>query len=99
MQKSMSEVAVRKGVRASLEPNNDGVQFTDGADAGMVDVIVDDVGRNYEIKRGVNSVAQGYDSPCEVEAAASFLLLFWCIMALAGRLHTRKGTLGLGSSN
>jgi hypothetical protein len=95
----MSEVTVREGVGASLEPNNDGVQFTDGADAGMVDVIVDDVGCNYEIERRVDSVAQGYDSPCEVEAAASCLLLFWCIRALASLLHTGKGTLGLRGSN
>jgi hypothetical protein len=99
MQESMAEVAVGESVGASLEPNNDGVHFTDGANAWMVDVIVDNVGRNYKIERRIDSVAQGYDSPCEIEAASSFLLLFWCIMALVSLLHACKSTLGLRYSD
>lgn len=37
---SVAEVAVREGVRAVLEPNDDGVDLTDGAEEGVVYVIV-----------------------------------------------------------
>ena len=42
IQERVTKVPIREGVRAYLEPNNDGVDFRHRAYEGMVDVIIYD---------------------------------------------------------
>jgi hypothetical protein len=45
----MAEVAVRKDVGRAFEEDDNGVEFAKRADAGVVDVVVDILGRDVEI--------------------------------------------------
>lgn len=60
----MAEVAVRQGVRGGFEEDDYGVEFTQGADARVVDVVVDVLGRNVEVCNRVDAVEEGDDVPC-----------------------------------
>ena len=52
----MAQVAVGESIRAALEPHNDGMQLTHGADYGVMDAVVDDLGRNDEVARRIDAV-------------------------------------------
>ena len=36
----MTKIAISEGVGADLEPNDDGVDFADSAEEGVVDIVV-----------------------------------------------------------
>lgn len=66
----MAQVAVREGVGGGLEPDDDGVDFGEGADEGVVDVVVDDDGGDEEAEGGVEAVQPGDQLPGRVELFA-----------------------------
>lgn len=59
----MAEVAVREGVRGALEEDDDGVELAHCADAGVIDVVVDKLGRDVQVHCSVDTVAEGYNVP------------------------------------
>ncbi len=63
------EVAVGEGVGAVLEPDDDGVDLADGADEGVVDVVVDGVGGDEEAEGRVDAVGPGYGVPGRLKGA------------------------------
>lgn len=68
MEVCVTEVAVREGIRSTLEEDNDGMELAHGANAGVVDVVVDKLGRNVEIHGSIDAVAEGYNVPYRIEA-------------------------------
>jgi len=66
----MSKISVGQSVRTDLEPDDDGVQFANCANARMVDVVVDDVRSNAETECSVYAMCQSYELPrrCEVDS-------------------------------
>lgn len=56
----VSEIAVREGIRAGLEPDDDGVQLADCANPRVVDGVVNDGGCNDEVERCINGVRESY---------------------------------------
>lgn len=63
----VAEIAIGEGVGADFEPDDDGVDLADGAEKGVVDVIVNGVGGDEEAKCGVDAVSPGYDVPGYLE--------------------------------
>ena len=63
----MAQIAVGEGVRGTLEEDNDGMEFAEGADAWVVDVVVDVLCRDVEIGDGVDAVEEGDNIPRRVE--------------------------------
>lgn len=94
MQQGVAEVAVRKCVRAAFEPDNNGVQFAESANAWMVNVIVDDFRGIEKTDGSVGSVAEGDQIPGRVEASQGLLLLCGRVVLLSGPFHARKGLFG-----
>lgn len=66
----MAQVAVGKGIRRRLEPDDEGVRLGHGADEGVVDPKVDDKGGEDEGERDVDHVRPGDDDPDVVKLAA-----------------------------
>lgn len=63
----VAEVPVGEGVGAVLEPDDDGVDLADGADEGVMDMVVDGVGSDEEAEGGVDAVSPGYGVPGRLE--------------------------------
>ena len=59
----MPEIPVGEGVRADLEPDNDGVDFANGANQGMVDMIIHSDAGDEERKGGIDTVGPGDLAP------------------------------------
>lgn len=66
----MTQVSIRKGIRAVLQPDNDGMNLADRAYQGVVDVIVNHETGDEKAKAGVDTVGQcdvapgGIACPC-----------------------------------
>ena len=71
MQVGMAEIAVGEGVRSRLEEDDDGMKLADGADARVVDVVVDVLCGNEEVGECVDAVEEGDNVPDGVEALQS----------------------------
>lgn len=69
----MAEVAVGKGVRGRLEPDDEGVGLAKGADERVVDVKVDDDGGDGEGEGDVEHVRPCDNDPGGVKLFAVFL--------------------------
>lgn len=65
----MAEIAVREGVGAILEPDDDGVDLADDADEWVVDVVVDGEGGDEETEACVDAVGPGNGVPGCLEGA------------------------------
>lgn len=63
----VAEVAVGEGVRGGFEPDDDGVHLSEGADEGVVDVVVDDVGGEGQGGRDVDGVGDPDELPGRLE--------------------------------
>lgn len=72
----VAEVAVGEGVGAALEPDDDGVDLADGADEGVVDMVVDGVGGDEEAEGRVDAVGPGYGVPGCLEGAGVWERVF-----------------------
>jgi hypothetical protein len=81
----MAEVAVRKGIGSTLEEDDDGVEFAKRTNTRVIDVVVDVLGRDAEVRDGVYAVEEGHDVPCRVEAAQRCCVFCGCVgVALGG---------------
>lgn len=99
MQKGVTQISVRESVRARFQPDNNSVKLAESANSWMVDVIIDDVGRNDEVERGVGAVDKGHNGPNQFETTPGGRLLLWYIVVLSSLLHPRQsGLCLLGSS-
>ncbi len=65
----MAKVTVGEGVGTVLEPDDDGVDLADGANHGVMDVMVDDVRGYEEAEGGVDAVGPGYRIPRRLKGA------------------------------
>ena len=63
----MTEVTIGECVRTVFEPDDDGVNFADGADEGMIDMIVDGIGGDEETECCVDAMGPGDGVPCCME--------------------------------
>jgi hypothetical protein len=61
----------------------------------MVDVVVDDLGRDDEVKGGIDAMEEGHNAPCGIELAAGCSQRLWSVCLLASLLHLGQGRLGL----
>lgn len=72
----MAKVAVGEGIRAVLQPNDNGVDLADCADQGVVNVIVDSVGGYEKAKGCVDAVCPGDGIPGCLEGAGKLEKIF-----------------------
>lgn len=63
----MAEVAVGECVAGGFEPDDDGVDFGEGADEGVVDVVPDYVGRQSKAGGDVEGVEDPDEGPGGLE--------------------------------
>ena len=66
----MPQVPIREGIRRSLEPDNNSMQLSEGANERVVDVKVDDEGGDGECEGDVHGVSPGDEDPGGVELVA-----------------------------
>ena len=59
----MAEVAIREGVRADFQPDNNGMDLRNCADKGMVDEAIHNDASNGKGQRGIYAVSPRYGSP------------------------------------
>lgn len=87
----MAEITVGKGIGARFQPDNNGVQLTEGANAGVMDPVIDDGRGHQEIQSSINAVSKGNEAPRAAELVA-------CRLHVCRRLSFLDpcdGTLGL----
>lgn len=63
MQIRMSQVTVGEGVGRTLEKDDDSMHLAEGADAWVVDVVVDILGCNIQVRDGIDAVEEGNGVP------------------------------------
>lgn len=89
----VAEVAVGEGVGAVLEPDDDGVDLADGAEEGVVDVVVDCVSGDEKADGCVDAMGQGYGVPGCLEGAG---WSDWVVIGLRiGAFETTQSSLGM----
>jgi hypothetical protein len=94
----MAQVAVGEGVRGTLEEDDDGVELAEGANARVVDVVVDVLCGNVEVGDGIDAVEEGDSVPGRIEALEGRRILGGRVLAfLLG--DTLEGSVGLPSSS